>query len=75
MELSNTVTLFIAVGTQLVSALALFWGITNHFNGKINGLDNRLTAVEKDIEYIKKDLDRILSYFPAPKLSIQQPEA
>jgi hypothetical protein len=85
MELSSTVTLFIGIGTQILTSVGLFWAVTSYFNARINGvenslniringIENRLTSVEKDIEYIKKDLDRILSYFPAPKLVIHKGE-
>ena len=82
MEISSSLALFIAIGTQVISSVSLFWAVTSSFNNRINSveekLNNRMTAVEtrvtgieKDIEYIKKDLDRILSYFPTPKLAIQ----
>ncbi len=81
MEISNTMVLFMAMGTQVLTALGLFWSITSSFHkeinevkveqakieGRLNVLDQRLTSLEQTVRYI-------LDCFPKPRLAIQNPQ-
>jgi hypothetical protein len=50
MEISSSVALFAAIGTQIVTSLGLFWAVTSSFNARINDVENRLS---KEITEIK----------------------
>jgi archaellum component FlaC len=56
MELSNSITLLIAIGTQLMSALGLFWSITNSFNTKLDAFRQEVT---KDIQDVTREINEL----------------
>lgn len=74
MEISSTVALFIAIGTQVVTALGLFWAVTSSFHKEIGELRVEQTRQAGEIHRLADKVDYIYKFLPTPKLAIQQPE-
>ncbi len=67
MEISSSVALFVAVGTQVISSLGLFWAVTSSFNNRINDVESKLNtkidskfdSLSKEINEVKKEVNEI----------------
>jgi hypothetical protein len=56
MEINTTVALFAAIGTQIITALGLFWAVTNSFNNRINEVENKLS---REINEMKVEINEV----------------
>ncbi len=50
MEISSSVALFAAIGTQIISSIGLFWAVTSSFNARINEVESKLNTRINEVE-------------------------
>ncbi len=63
MEISSSVALFAAIGTQIVTALGLFGAVTSSFNARINDVEAKLNikidGLSREITEVKIEQAKI----------------